>query len=111
MFIAGMTSILEPPVNDLWTVPGEEAMLKEWVREDSEAFAAVDPACHFHMLQISDFLDAVCAKRPPLVTGEDGRRTVELFTGIYRSQRDGGRVVFPLVPEKNRNDFDGRLQR
>lgn len=109
MFIAGMTSILEPPVNDLWTVPGEEAMLKEWVRQDSVAFAAVDPAFHFHMLQISDFLDAVRSKRPPLVTGEDGRRTVELFTGIYRSQRDGGRIAFPLFPEKDRNDLDGRL--
>ena len=32
MFVAGMSSILEPPVNDLWTVPGEEQMLQQWVR-------------------------------------------------------------------------------
>jgi UDP-N-acetyl-2-amino-2-deoxyglucuronate dehydrogenase len=108
MFIAGMTSILEPPVNDIWTVPGEEGMLKEWNRQDSDAFAAIDPASHFHMLQIRDFLSAVASGGRPLVTGEDGRRTVELFTGIYRSQRDGGRIVFPLAPEKDRNDFDGR---
>jgi hypothetical protein len=38
MFIAGMTSILESPVNDLWTVPGEENKLKDWVKEDSDSF-------------------------------------------------------------------------
>ena len=27
MLIAGMSEILEPPVNDLWTVPGEEQNL------------------------------------------------------------------------------------
>jgi len=43
------------------------------------------------------------------VTGEEGRKTVELFTGIYRSQRDGKPVRFPLVPEKDRTDLDGRL--
>lgn len=30
MFIAGMSSIQEPPINDLRTVPGEEAMLTRW---------------------------------------------------------------------------------
>jgi UDP-N-acetyl-2-amino-2-deoxyglucuronate dehydrogenase len=38
MFIAGMSSIAEPPVNDLWMVPGEEQMLEEWTKQDSEFF-------------------------------------------------------------------------
>ena len=38
MFIAGRTSITEPPVNDLWTVPGEEEMLPVWKKEDSDFF-------------------------------------------------------------------------
>lgn len=108
MFIAGMTSILEPPVNDLWTVPGEEGLLEQWKVQDSEAFAAIDPSMHYHRLQIQDFLDAVAAGRQPLVTGEDGRRTVELFTAIYRSQRDGRPVRFPLAPGEGSADFDGR---
>jgi len=33
MFIAGMSNILEPPVNDLWSVPGEEDMLDDWVKK------------------------------------------------------------------------------
>ena len=32
----------------------------------------------------------------PSITGEDGRRTVELFTAIYRSQREGAVVRFPV---------------
>jgi UDP-N-acetyl-2-amino-2-deoxyglucuronate dehydrogenase len=109
MFIAGMSPVLEPPVNDLWTVPGEEGLLDAWRREDEERFRAIDPAAHYHRLQIQDFLRAVLEEREPLVTGEDGRRTVELFTAIYRSRRDGGPVRFPLKPERGGRDFDGRL--
>ncbi len=43
-----------------------------------------------------------------MVTGEEGRKTVEIFTAIYRSQRDGRPVRFPLAPESGRADFDGR---
>jgi UDP-N-acetyl-2-amino-2-deoxyglucuronate dehydrogenase len=110
MFIAGMTSILEPPVNDLWTVPGEQYKLQEWVKEDSEFFNSVNSMEYFHKLQIEDFLDAVIGGRKPMVTGEEGRVTVEMFTAIYRSQRDEKPVRFPLAPEYGRSDFDGRFQ-
>lgn len=108
MFIAGMTSILEPPVNDLWSVPGEEDKLKDWVKEDSDFFNSIDSMQYFHELQIGDFLDALINGRNPMMTGEEGRVTVEIFTAIYRSQRDGKSVKFPLVPEYERADFDGR---
>jgi UDP-N-acetyl-2-amino-2-deoxyglucuronate dehydrogenase len=45
-----------------------------------------------------------------LVTGEEGRKTVELFTAIYRSQRDRSPVKFPLQPETYKEDYDGRLK-
>jgi predicted dehydrogenase len=108
MFIAGMTSILEPPVNDLWTVPSEEHLLKEWVKEDSDYFNGVDSANYFFQLQFEDFIDAIIEDRKPMVSGEEGRITVEIFTAIYRSQRDGKPVKFPLLPEYDRPDFDGR---
>jgi len=44
-----------------------------------------------------------------LVTGTEGRKTVELFTAIYRSNRDNLPVKFPLKPEEN-GDMDGRLR-
>lgn len=108
MFIAGMSAVLEPPVNDLWTVPGEEAKLTEWQAEDRAAFNAHDPATWYHRLQIQEFLQALLASRAPAVTAADGRAVVELFTGIYRSQRDRRPVTFPLVPETGRDDMDGR---
>ena len=108
MFVAGMSSVLEPPVNDLWTVPGEEPLLEKWVREDSELFEKIDPTIYYMERQIEDFLQALNENREPLVTGDAGRRTVELFTAIYRSTRDNAPVKFPLMPE-NGDDMDGRL--
>ena len=96
MFIAGMSSVLEPPVNDLWTVPGEEQMLADWVREDSELFEQIDPTVYYMERQIEDFLQALNENRPPLVDGYAGRRTVELFTAIYRSTREHAPVKFPI---------------
>jgi UDP-N-acetyl-2-amino-2-deoxyglucuronate dehydrogenase len=101
MFIAGVSKVTEPPFNDRWTVPGEEHLLAEWQAEDARFFAGIDATEHFHRLQIEDFLDAISEGREPLVTGEEGRKTVELFTAIYRSQRDASPVHFPLAPESD----------
>ncbi len=108
MFIAGVSGIVEPPVNDLWTVPGEEDLLPKWKKEDSDFFLASGAMHRFHRLQIDDFLSAVLKGIAPLVTLEDGRKTVELFTAIYRSARDRRPVRFPLSPEREPG-MDGRL--
>lgn len=105
MFIAGMTGVTEPPVNDLWTVPGEENLLKEWVKQDTEFYNRHDPAVFYMQCQIEDFIHALKDKREPAVTGKDGKKTVELFTAIYRSTRDNIPVRFPL---KNEPGMDGR---
>jgi predicted dehydrogenase len=105
MFIAGSTGIAEPPVNDIWTVPGEEKMLKKWVKEDTEIFKKHDPTIYYMQCQIEDFIKAVRSGASPTVDGEAGRKTVELFTAIYRSTRDGLPVKFPLKAEEG---FDGR---
>jgi predicted dehydrogenase len=96
-FVAGYSTITEPPLNDLWNVPGEEAQLAAFQSADRAAFAAVDATTHYHALQIDDFLRAVSEGRPPLVTGEDGRRVVAVFTAVYRSRREGRAVTFPLA--------------
>lgn len=96
MFIPGMSSITEAPFNDLWTVRGEEQFLPQWKEEDARLFSSVNPMEHFHRLQIQDFLHAIVEKRLPSVTGEDGRKTVELFTAIYRATKDRKAVKFPL---------------
>jgi UDP-N-acetyl-2-amino-2-deoxyglucuronate dehydrogenase len=99
MFLPGRSGIAGPPVNDLWTIPGEEHLLKEWIRQDTEIFNSCDPTVLYMKYQIEDFLAAIAGNREPSVTGEAGRRTVELFTAIYRSSRDNMPVKFPLKPE------------
>lgn len=96
MFIAGVSSITEPPVNDLWTVPGETNMLDQWKNEEYEFYKTIDPTQHFHTVQIKDFLSSLINNEPVMVDGHAGRRTVELFSAIYRSQRDGRPIKLPL---------------
>lgn len=110
MFVAGMSNVLEPPINDLWTVPGEENMPDLWKKEDSDHFNSIDPTVFYMEQQIKDFINSLESGSKPLVTGEDGRRTVELFTAIYRSTRDNAPVKFPLSAETDKKDMDGRLK-
>jgi predicted dehydrogenase len=109
MFIAGMSEVLEPPINDLWTVPGEEHLLAQWEAEDRATFQTIDATRYYHSVQDRDFIRAVLEDRDPMITGREGRKTVEISTAIYRSQRDGGPVRFPLRPEEGVEDFDGRF--
>jgi len=99
MFIAGMTGITEPPVNDIWTIPGEQQMQEIWKKEDIDFFNAVNAVDYFHERQVEDFLRAIIEGRRPLVTARDGLVTVEIFSAIYRSQRSHQPVKFPLAPE------------
>ena len=109
MFIAGMTGIAEPPVLDIWTIPGEEDRMAAWNASDTEFYYKIDPTIYYMQRQIEDFLLALENNTDPMVTGHDGRKTVELFTAIYRSNRDNKPVSFPLLTESEKNDMDGRL--
>ncbi len=108
MFIAGQSDIEEPPINDHWTIPGQETQLQKWQQEDAEFFKKIKATEYYHQLQIEDFLNAILENRDPLVTGAEGRKTVELFTAVYRSQRDKKPIRFPLVPEADNSTYDGR---
>ena len=44
---------------------------------------------NFHAHQLRDIIAAVREKRPPAVTGEDGRRVVGIIQGVYESGRTG----------------------
>lgn len=108
-FIAGMTGVQEPPVTDLWTIPGETHLLDSFVQADRDAFTKVDTATYYHRLQIQDFLHTITEDRPPLVTGAEGRIVVEMFTALYRS--NGQPVRFPVAaqPDEPGTHRAGRL--
>ena len=107
-FVSGVTETVDAPVNDVWTVPGEEHLLAQWQAEDRARCESLDVMTHYHRLQIQDFLRAILEGREPLVTGREGRKHVELFAAIYRSQRDRKPVKFPLDAVVGSGQFDGR---
>jgi UDP-N-acetyl-2-amino-2-deoxyglucuronate dehydrogenase len=84
--ISGVTTAVEPPYNDIWTVPGEESRLAGWQTEDRERYdqinppdsGRVNPMTYYHRLQIQDFLCAVLENRPTIVDGREGRKLVEI---------------------------------
>jgi len=94
MFIAGMSDITDPPMNDIWTVPNETHRLDDWLEQDRAFFKTIDATQYYIALQIEDFMQAILDDRPPLVTGQDGRAVVELFSAIYESQRTQSTIYF-----------------
>ncbi len=87
MFVAGMTGVVEAPVNDIWTIPGQEDRLAGWKAEDEAFFRKIDATWYFFALQESEFIDAIREDRDPAVTGADGREAVRLMEAIYDSGR------------------------
>lgn len=94
-FVAGVSSgVPDPPLNDLWTIPGEEGLLARFEAEDRALVGERDPMRYYHALQIDDFFGAILEGREPAVTGEDGRVVVEMAQAIYRSQQEGKPIKF-----------------
>ncbi|MDR2788663.1 MAG: Gfo/Idh/MocA family oxidoreductase [Candidatus Accumulibacter sp.] len=85
MFIAGMSGIAEPPLNDLWTIPEERDLLDEWRADDEAFFRTIDATVHFFTLQIDDFCGAIREGRKPVSTGEDGRETVRFIETLLKT--------------------------
>jgi predicted dehydrogenase len=97
MFISGVTTKVDPPMNDLWTVPGEAELLPQWQADDRGRADEIDIMSHYHQLSVQDFLHAILEDRPPMVPGEEGRVTVEIFNAVYRSGRERSVVRWPLA--------------
>jgi UDP-N-acetyl-2-amino-2-deoxyglucuronate dehydrogenase len=109
VFITGITDTVEPPINDIWTIPGEEHLLTQWQEADRTKCKQIDVMQHYHKLQIQDFLQAIIEKREPLVTGLEGRKHVEIFVAVYRSQFTRQPVKFPPDAEIGSEFFNGRI--
>jgi UDP-N-acetyl-2-amino-2-deoxyglucuronate dehydrogenase len=52
-----------------------------------------------HKAVLKDFFDGIRSGQSPSVTGNEGRRTVELMTAVYSSASSGNIVRLPLRPE------------
>ena len=88
MFIAGMSNITEPPLNDLWTIPGEEELLDKFRAEDEAFFKATEAkgsaTVYFFTRQLEDLCGALLEGKAPPTSGEDGRETVKFIETMYK---------------------------
>ncbi len=82
--------------------------LTQKLQEYQESIPAL--AWEGHTGEIDDVLTALETGERPLITGEDGKRTVEVITGIYKSGFTGQLVKFPISPEDEYYTFEGILK-
>ncbi len=82
--------------------------LTQKLQEYQESIPAL--AWEGHAGEIDDVLTALETGERPLITGEDGKRTVEVITGIYKSGFTGQLVKFPISPEDEYYTFEGILK-
>ena len=86
---------------------GNEA-LKKALEEFQEQ---IPPLAHEgHTGEIENVLSALEKGERPLITGEDGRRTVEVITAIYKAGFTGQQVKLPIESGDEYYTFDGVLK-
>ena len=70
-------------------------------RRRAEAYIAGLPPVRYemHTGQLDDVMAAIETGRDVAITGEDGRRTLELITGIYKSGSLRRPAEFPIAPD------------
>lgn len=83
------TIILEGGKIVVYGIKGESSDVTS--QTDMGGSGASDPMAidfKLHQGQVKDMVEAVRSNRPPMVTGEDARRSLALILGIYRSSKD-----------------------
>ena len=79
----------------------EDKKIREGAKREKEEATGASSATsgltsEGHRRQILDFIEAIKEDREPLVNGEEGRKSVEIILGIYRSSKEKREISFPL---------------
>jgi len=77
----------------------DKAIHAKMAEQTSGGGGAADPAAighHGHARQFADVVGAVQKNTKPLIDGPEGRRSVEIILGIYKSAETGKAVELPL---------------
>jgi predicted dehydrogenase len=97
------TAVLEEEDLKTWDfakrLKSDDAILEGMKKSKSTGGGASDPSAighHGHALQIQDFVKAIQKDTTPAVDGHEGRKSVEIITGIYKSAKSGRPVKLPL---------------
>lgn len=83
----------------------DKGILEKFAKKVGGTGGASDPkAISYvgHMEQLKDFVKAIQSGKTPKVTGDEGRKAVEIILGIYQSNWTGKRVALPLAKDPKR---------
>ena len=79
--------------------PKDRAVVDKLMNKEESSGGASDPkAISYvgHMEQLKDFIKAIQLGKKPKITGDEGRKAVEIVLAIYQSAWTGKRVTLPL---------------
>jgi len=83
----------------------DKAILEKFTKRTGGTGGASDPkAISYtgHMEQLKDFCKAIQTGKTPKVTGDEGRKAVEIILAIYQSSWTGKRISLPLAKDPKR---------
>lgn len=84
---------------------------KELIDKLDEFYRGIPELLHEgHTGQIEDILNALENKARPLITGLDGRKTIELITAIYKAGCKKEIVKLPLTKDDDFYTYDGLIK-
>ena len=96
-FISGSRPRLTPPINDIWTIPGEENLLPAWQKEDAERLTVVDIMNDYHRGRSRISSRRSRRTAPPWSLARRGASRSSCSQPSTDPQRDGAPVRFPLL--------------
>lgn len=85
--------------------PKDRGIVDKLMNREESTGGASDPksiSCLGHMEQLKDFIKAIQLGKKPKITGEEGRKAVEIVLAIYQSSWTGKRVSLPLLKDPKR---------
>lgn len=90
-----------------WQVSASKALANGFPEPDDETRDAIQNIydelpeldVEGHPAQIGNFLNAISGKEALLIDGEQGRKTIELITAIYKSACRNSMVELPIQPD------------
>lgn len=83
----------------------DKAIQETFARKVGGTGGASDPAAISHVghrEQLRDFVKAIQTGTQPKITGDEGRKSVEIILAIYQSSWTGKRVTLPLAKDPKR---------
>lgn len=87
----------------MWQFNNAQGRQMEPSKTEQPAHKALSPTSPLvedvwaHQQQIADMIEAVRDGREPVVSGDEGRKTVQLVLAIYESARTGKRITLPVA--------------